>query len=153
MAEVSAISWTDATFNPCLRDERVTPKLGLMCQLMAPNAESDTIPNVEPQIRKLGKWADVVSVQVAALVVAAMAAGEFIAKKYTVPPLLQLGRQSLASALDALSIDISWRVLTPWRPLARSDADLSARLQGVLLPGSIAWPCQSRGAHFGAALV
>lgn len=153
MAEVSAISWTDATFNPCLRDEGIAPKLRLVRQLMASDTKRHAVSHVKSQFRKLSEWPDVMSIEISALIITAMTARKFVTEKYVVSPLLQFGRQALAASLDALPVDITRRVWASRRALSRLSANFGACFKGMLLSDPIAWTSKSGGPHFGSALL
>jgi hypothetical protein len=149
MAEVSAISWTDAT----LSGEGISPKLCLMSQSMTSYTESDAILHVKSQLWENCKRSNVVGIKIASLIVSAMKARKFVAEIYFIPPSLQFGRQSLPSALNAFPINIAGRLLASRRPLTRHGADFGARFKRMLLADPIAWSRESRHAHFSAALV
>ena len=80
MAEESAISWTDATFNPCSPWERIAPKVCAVGEGMAPNAKCYAVFNVKSQFWIFCKLANMVGIQVPTAIIAAMAACKTIAR-------------------------------------------------------------------------
>src|ERR1700756_1562702 len=130
--------------------EGIAPKRSLMGKPMASHAQCHAVPNVKSQIRVLGKGADMVSIQVAACVVSAVAAGKSIAVEYVISPTLQIWRKSLAPAFQAFSIDIARSIFTAGRAFASYSANFGARFQRMFFTDPIARSRLSRRAHLGA---
>ncbi len=108
MAEQSAISWTDAT----LPGKRIAPQVCDMRQVVAGLAQRNAILYVEAQFWPSCKVANVVRVEIAATVVAAVNARKSIAEKYLVAPALKLLRGTQAAPLYSLSVDVSGSIGT-----------------------------------------
>ena len=150
MAAFSKIEWTTHTSGSGLR---VSPKFDHMREVMAADAKRDAVPSVEPQGRVIGKRPNVVSIEVPAAVIAAMGASESVAPVHIISPALQFGRSAQPATLNTFPVDIAWRIRAPWRALARSSADLRARLYRMSFPNTVARPGLRCRAHFSAAFI
>ncbi|MGF6434357.1 hypothetical protein ABIE91_009577 [Bradyrhizobium elkanii] len=153
MAENSKIEWTDHTFNPCRSGRwlRVSPKVGLMCEGVAANAEGDAVPHIEAQVGVIGKRSDVVGVEITARIVTTMGAGKSIAAINIVAPPLQFRSVAQPTPLNPKTINVSRRVFASHSTLARSFADLLPSFQCVLFPQPVARATFSRRPHLGPA--
>jgi hypothetical protein len=149
MAENSKIEWTDHTLRGGLR---VSPKLGVVSEVVTPDAKRDAIPSVKSEIRVRGEVTDVMGVEVATSVVPAMGASETISSHHIVSPALQLSRVALPTPLDAIAVDVAGRIFATRRSLPRLSADLRACFDCVLFAYPVARPRLGRCAHLGAAL-
>lgn len=148
MAEQSNISWTDATLLAWVWE---APKLRHVSAPVTHHAQRYAVPNVKPQLWPIRKVPNVVGVQIATSVVAAMTAGKSIAGKNIVTPPLKLRAEPHASTLYPFAVNISWRDGSSRRVLARRSADFRPRFKRVLLSDPVARPRHCRRAHFSAA--
>src|SRR4051812_4484868 len=111
MAEVTAISWADAT----LSWVRIAPKLDLVSEAMTSLAKGYAVANIESQRREMCKGQDVVSIQIPAPVISAVTTPKCVSKKHIIAPAFQFGRQSKPAALHPFTVDKPRGSVTAWR--------------------------------------
>lgn len=126
MAENSKIEWTDHTLHGRLI---WAPKLKIinMDALMAIFAEGHAVPNIKSQFWMFGKRANVVSVEIATTVVAAMNAGKAIPQEHVVSPPFQFEACPLPAPFCALPVNVPRRVFSAGSGSTQTRADLDAR--------------------------
>lgn len=121
--ENSKIEWTNHTQNLWSHDCMV----GFVARL----TKSQTIINLKPEARKLGKGFDMVSIQIAAFFIPTFLAGEFIPTKYIKTPTLIITAKSLISALTNLSVFIGMALVSFGTAFAQDHAYFFSYLQRV----------------------
>lgn len=147
MAENTKIEWADHTFSGERLVRRPERQPVGVNEPVAALAKRNSVANVKAQVGMVGKAADVMSVQVPALIVAAVATCEAVSQVNVIAPALESSARSKSPALYALPIYIARRVLAARRIRSRGRADLCARFSGVLRPKAGAGLPLSGGAH------
>lgn len=150
MAENSKIEWT--THGSCF-GLRISPKRDVVSKFMTTDAKSDPVPHVEPVVWVSSKRQDVVGVEIAPSVIAAVGAAELVTRKYVVSPALQLGGRAQSSSLDALAVNVAWGVRTATSHFSRLRADLGPSFWRVLFSKSPTRAPFPRRAHLGLGLL
>ncbi|HVL72635.1 MAG TPA: hypothetical protein VM434_12235 [Beijerinckiaceae bacterium] len=149
MGANSKIEWTTHTFNPCSLGWRlrVSPQACAVREGVAAHAQGDPIPHIEAEVRELSERPNVVGIEIAAGVVAAVRAGKLVAPKNVIPPALEVRGRSQPTTLDALAVDVPGRGLPARRSLTSNRTDLSLSLGGVLLASPAVRTALPRGTH------
>lgn len=151
MAENSEIEWTHHTFNPsCLLHRGEKLQAEGVHQPMTGIAERDPVRSVGAPAWVICKRKYVVDMEVPTLVVTAVTTRKSVSNHAVIsPPFVLVGKTNTA-ALNALSVNIAWRILSARSSLSGTLANFGSGFCGMSFPKPIAWPCLSGFAHFRA---
>lgn len=151
MAENSKIEWTTHTWNqPSLGRLRVSPQFNLVRKDVTPFTKSYPVFDVEAKLRKICERPDVVRIEIAAPIIAAMSAGKSVSPVYVISPAFKFCRSTQSAPLCAFAVDIARSIRATRCLLSRSSAYLRARLGTEFYPFTWIRTTLSSGAHFGA---
>lgn len=140
-----------------------TSRSGALCatveELVAVLAEGQSIVDLKAKLRMIGETFNVVCVQIATTIVAAMPTRETISAKHVVPPPFVRLRKSLVPALGDLPVLVGVAGRSAGSAFPGALTDKSAGLSrvgnpfaGPNEPGNGLTSCPS-GTHFGSSLV
>lgn len=149
MAENSGIEWTHHTSLDWSKQRQII----LMHKPMTVLAKGDAVAGVCAPCGVVSKSFEVVDLQVAAPVIAAMTACKVIAHHAVVSPLLVSRASPLTSTLHASPVDEARSIFASWRPLTRYLTDLCLGFWRVRFADPIAWTGLGRRTHLRTAFV